>query len=87
MDSEQSRCPQTCRQLCVPLESAILREKEVMIQFDSLRNNCPYPEVTMIMNELILQRQKSIRLLEEAKARLKEKFNVLEQIQEGFNIA
>ena len=77
-------CAHTCKGLCTAVEIAVLREKEAILQYDSLRDECSYPDVKAMLNELILHRQKSIRLLEELKALLKSKFEVLDQIQAGF---
>jgi len=68
------------------VEIATLREKEAILQYDTLRDECTYPDVKIIINELILHREKSIRLLEEAKVRLRTKFEVLDQISGGFEM-
>lgn len=78
------QCQHTCKGFCTALEIATLREKETILQYDSLRDECSYPDVKVLLTELILQRQKSIRLLEDVKALLRSKFEVLEQIQSGF---
>ncbi|MBI4810980.1 MAG: hypothetical protein HY800_05990 [Ignavibacteriales bacterium] len=80
----KNECAHTCKEFCNALEIATLREKEAIIQYDSLRDECNYPDVKVILNELIIQRQKSIRLLDEAKILIKTKFEVLDQIQDGF---
>ena len=79
------KCAHGCKEFCTAIEIATLREKEAILQYDALRDECDYPDVKAILNELILQRQKSIRLLEEAKLLMKSKFEVLDQIQDGFN--
>ena len=85
MPKTSVQCAHTCKGLCTALEIALLREKEAILQYDALRDECDYPDVKTILNELIIHRQKSIRMLEEAKALIKTKFDVLEQIQEGFD--
>ena len=85
MDQKNNECLHTCKGFCNSLEIATLREKEAIIQYDSLRDECNYPDVKAILNELIIQRQKSIKLLEEAKLLMKSKFEVLAQIQDGYN--
>jgi hypothetical protein len=77
-------CAHSCKGFCNALEIVTLREKEAILQYDSLRDECGYPDVKAILNELIIQRQKTIRLLDEAKILLKSKFDVLDQIQNGF---
>ena len=79
-------CAHTCKGLCTAMEIATLREKEAILHYDALRDECTYPDVKTILNDLIILREKSIRLLEEAKVLLKTKFEVLEQIQSGFDV-
>lgn len=76
-------CVHSCKGFCNALEIATLREKEAILQYDSLRDECDYPDVKAILNELIIQRQKTIRLLDEAKLILKSKFEIIDQIQNG----
>jgi hypothetical protein len=86
MIPKEAECAHTCRGLCRAVEIATLKEKEAILQYDSLRDECTYPDVKVIINELILHREKSIRLLEDAKMRLKTKFEVLDQISGGFDM-
>jgi hypothetical protein len=86
MIPKEAECAHTCRGLCRAVEIATLKEKEAILQYDSLRDECTYPDVKVIINELILHREKSIRLLEDAKTRLKTKFEVLDQISKGFDM-
>lgn len=84
---QDQECAHTCKGLCRAIEVATLKEKEAILEYDSLRDECNYPDVKVILNELILHREKSIRLLEDAKTRLKSKFEVLDQIRGGFEMS
>jgi len=86
MMQKDTECAHTCKGLCRAIEIAMLREKEAILGYDALREECNYPDVKVIINELILHREKSIRLLEDAKSRLKTKFEVLDQIRGGFEM-
>lgn len=86
MNAVKVDCHHTCRGTCNALEIAQQQEKEAILQYAALRDECTYPDVKLVLNELIIHRQKSIRFLDEIKSRLKERFEVLDQIQEGFNI-
>ncbi|HUL44499.1 MAG TPA: hypothetical protein VLY03_09090 [Bacteroidota bacterium] len=86
MNNSEARCAQSCRGLCAAIDAALQREKETILQYASLRDKCQYPEVNSMLNELILQCQKSILLIEDAKSFLKSKFEVLEQIQDSFDL-
>lgn len=81
---DQLRCAQTCRGSCSALEVAMKMEKESILEYGMLRDSCTYPDVKAILNEMIIRHQKSIQLLEETKVFLKRRFEILDQIQEGF---
>lgn len=82
----QNLCAHTCKEICTALEIATLREKESILIYSNLRDECTYPDVKVRLNEVIIGRQKTIQLLEETKALLRTKFEVLDQIREGFDM-
>lgn len=86
MKNDQVLCAHTCKGLCTALELAAKKEKEAILQYAYFRDECTYPDVKLMLNELIIQRQKSIQLLEETQAQLQSKFEVLDQISEGFEM-
>jgi rubrerythrin len=86
MNTTEITCRHTCRGRCNAVDIAASQEKEAILRYAALRDECTYPDVKVILNELILQRQKSIRFLDELRVRLKERFEVLDQVQEGFNL-
>ena len=86
MPTTNIQCTHTCKEICTALELADTKEKDMILQYDELRKQCTYPDVKVMLNELILHKQKSIQLVEKTKALLKEKFNVLDQVREGFEM-
>jgi hypothetical protein len=84
MVKTDTRCSHTCRALCTALEIALLHEKQAILQFDALRDQCTYPEVQTVLAELVRERQKTMTLLEDAKNLLRSKFDVLDQVRAGF---
>lgn len=80
----QSICSHTCKEYCTALEIATLREKEAILQYGSLRDECNYPDIKAMLNELIMERKKTIELLERTKENLRSRFAVLDQVREGF---
>lgn len=77
-------CKQTCRNLCTAIEFAMTYEKRAILQYVSIRNVCTEPDVKLMLYELIIQKQKSIELLQKTQAALTSKFEVLDQVREGF---
>lgn len=84
MTTNNAQCAHTCKGLCTAVELATLREKEAILQYGALRDECFYPDVKVLLNELILHRKKSIELLERTRALLRTKFEVIDQIREGY---
>ncbi len=81
-----THCARTCKGLCTVLEIASLNEKRAILQYGIFRDACTYPDVKTMLNELIIERKKSIELLERTKVLVRSKFEVLDQIREGFEI-
>lgn len=86
MNATSVKCSHTCKGLCTAIEIASLNEKSAILQYGALRDTCEYPDVQAMLNELIIERKKSIELLEKTKQLLRTKFDVLDQIREGFEV-
>jgi len=86
MSTPTIQCAHNCKEFCTALESAMLREKDAILQYGAMRDQCDYPDVKILLNELIIQRQRSINLLMETKALIKSKFAVLDQVREGYEL-
>ncbi len=86
MNITEPTCNHTCKTFCTSLEIASLREKEAILQYGELRDECSYPDVKAALNELIIERKKSIELLERTKELMRSKFDVLDQIRKGFEM-
>ena len=84
MPVKKPECAQTCKSLCTAIESASRGEKEAILLYGQFRDQCTYPDVQIMLNELIIQKTRSIELLERTKKALKSKFEVLDQIRQGF---
>jgi hypothetical protein len=81
MTKKEVDCDRTCKGLCKAIDVATTREKEAILQYGAIRDECVYPEVKAMLNELIIEKKKSIELLERTKGVLQSKFEVLDQIR------
>lgn len=86
MNATDVVCSSTCRNHCSAVELAAQQEREAILRYAALRDKCTYPDVKLMLNDLILRRQKSIQVIDELAGRLKERFEVLDQIQSGFDM-
>jgi hypothetical protein len=74
-------CQKTCKETCTAMELTTRAEREAIMQYAALRDMCTYPPVKAMLNQLIIERTKSIKLLEQTRIILDEKFGVLDQIR------
>ena len=87
MVNKQPLCAHTCKEYCNALEIASRYEKEAILKYASIRDECSYPDIKVMLNELIIEHKKSIDLLEKTKNLLQSKFEVLDQIRGGFEMS
>lgn len=86
MPAMNVECDRTCRGRCTALEIAMKHEKEAILRYGAYRDECVYPDVKALLNELIIRHQKMIQILEEARLSLDTRFGVLDQIQDAYNV-
>ena len=86
MIKAQIQCSRSCREICTAIELATVNEKNAILQYATLRDQCTYPDVKIMLNELIIDKKRSIELLDRTKELMKSKFEVIEQIREGFEM-
>lgn len=84
MQIQSVQCNHTCNGLCSALEIVTAKENETLLQYESLRGQCTYPEIDAMLEELISERKKSMTLLEKTREMLQSRFAVVDQIHEGF---
>ena len=80
----QTACSRACKEYCTAIELAATREREAILQYGALRDECTYPDVKTMLNELILERKKSIELLEKTREYLRTRFETLDQVRDAF---
>ena len=83
MTNMDKLCPRTCRETCTAIETALQAERQQILRYSDLRDQCVYPDVKVMLNELVIRKEKMIRFLENIKAELTEKFHVMDQIRDG----
>ncbi len=78
-------CEHTCKGKCKALESALQQEKESIIKYAEYRDACDYPDIKVMLNEILILKQKILRLAEETKSILDARFKIVDEIQNSFN--
>lgn len=77
-------CVHSCKGLCNALEVAEHREKEAVKEYKRFAEHCDYPDVRVLLEDLIKDREHSIRLLQEKRLMLSAKFDAIDRITDSF---
>lgn len=77
-------CVHSCKGLCNALEVAEHREKEAIKEYKLFAENCDYPDVRVLLEELVKDREHSLKLLQKKRDILTVKFNTVDNITDSF---
>jgi rubrerythrin len=78
------KCVHSCKGMCNALEVAEHREEEAIKEYRGYVENCDYPDVRQLLQELIREREKTLRLLREKREMLNARFNMIDRINDSF---
>lgn len=79
-----AECVHSCKGLCQATEVAAHRERESIAEYRHFLSECDYPDVRVILEQLISSREQSLVLLDEARRMLAAKFHTVDQIAGSF---
>jgi rubrerythrin len=77
-------CTHSCKGLCNALEVAEHREKEAIKEYRRFAENCDYPDVRVLLEDLVKDREHSVQLLQEKRSMLAAKFDAIDRITDSF---
>ncbi|HTO94662.1 MAG TPA: hypothetical protein VMM80_09800 [Bacteroidota bacterium] len=77
-------CTHSCKGLCAALEVAEHREQETVREYRRYAAQCDYPDVRLILEEMVHEREKALARLRELKEILSVKFNAIDRINDSF---
>ncbi len=77
-------CVHSCKELCNALELAEKYELEAIREYKRFAEKCDYPDVRALLEQLIGDREASLKVLAEKRAMLAAKFAVLDNITDSF---
>jgi rubrerythrin len=80
----ERKCVHSCRGLCSALEVAEHREEEAITQYRQYAAGCEYPDVKELLDALVADRERGLRLIREKRELLSVKFNVVDRINDSF---
>ena len=78
-------CMHTCQGHCNALKVAEDIESAAIDGYAKYLEGCNYPDVRVILQDMISRHEKTLQYLRERKSELTEKLNILENINESFD--
>ncbi len=79
-----AKCVHSCKGLCNALEVAEHRELEAIKEYRQYADGCDYPDVQEILEQLIAERERAVRVLREKREILKVRFSMIDRINDSF---
>lgn len=82
--SKKPICDQTCKGICTSLDAAAASETKAIVVYERLREQCTFPDIREMLEVLIARRQEILRLVDETRRRIRERFDVLDKVRESY---
>lgn len=77
-------CGHTCRGLCNALSVAEQREREAVEEYRYFIHQCDYPDVRVVLERLMADRQRALQILKDTRAMLDARFFTTDRINDSF---
>ncbi len=85
MEENNVNCEHACKVTCDALIKALRKESSILEIYNSVIDDCSLPEVRDLLAELITEKKKVIRKLEQSLDELQEKSHIIDDIVESYN--
>jgi rubrerythrin len=80
----EKKCVHSCKGLCNALEVAEQRERQAIKEYREFAATCDYPDVRMLLEKLIGERERALQSLRATRDSLNVRFNTLDNISDSF---
>ena len=77
-------CVHSCKGLCNALEVAEHRECEAIKEYKAFAENCDYPDVRVLLEDLVKEQERALKILQEKRQILSVKFEMTDRINDNF---
>ena len=85
MEENKINCEHTCKNTCEALNQALEKETSILEIYNSVVDECSLPEAKSLLSELINDKKKVVRKLEQTLNELQEKSHIIDDIAESYN--
>ena len=87
MNENSVRCAHACRNTCAMLAEALREESEMVTFYERLRQECIYPDVQLMLQELIEQRSRSVLMINQKLNELRARGEILDGVISSYDAA
>lgn len=77
-------CVHSCKGLCNALQVAEVREQEAIKEYREYALQCDYPDVKVLLEELIRSREQALHALRQKREALEVRFAMIDKINDSF---
>jgi rubrerythrin len=81
----KATCVHSCKDLCAALETAEHREEEAIKEYRRFAAECDYPDVRVLLEELVRERERALGMLRAQREMLAVRFATVDRINESFS--
>ncbi len=87
MNENSVRCAHACRNTCAMLSDALGEESEMVRFYERLRQECDYPDVHEMLQELIEQRSRSVLMINQKLNELRARSKIIDGVISSYDPA
>jgi rubrerythrin len=80
----KATCVHSCKGLCNALQVAEVREQEAIKEYREYALQCDYPDVKVLLEELIRSREQALHALRQKREALEVRFAMIDKINDSF---
>jgi rubrerythrin len=80
----KAACVHSCKGLCNALQVAEHREQEAIKEYREYAQQCDYPDVKELLEELIRSREQALQALRQKREALEVRFAMIDRINDSF---
>ena len=85
MEENKINCEHACKNTCEALKKALKGENSILEIYSSVVDECTLPEAKAFLAELIDEKNKVVKKLEQKMHELMEKSHIIDDITESYN--
>lgn len=83
-EHDEQRCPHTCKGECTALDKAEKLERNALLRYREIGDQCEYPQVRRLLADLVARHEEALTLIAQTRETLDANFIILDEIRGSF---